>query len=327
MARSTLARPPLVPDCRVMNAIDYDIRRLVQRADCLAWAAATRPGIRILDLPGSRVRVRVAGQGQRTLVFACDMPNVVESYDELIRLLGDQYRILCWEQPGFGFSYPKPGFGFGLDDYVAVMGAMLEALALGPYVVVAPCQNVYQALLVADRWPQLVESVVLMQAVRWRDMRPFAVWAMKQFAFAGAFIPAFGAQISGTPWVGQLLWASMERRIARRTHPHVIYRAHERRARFEQIAQPLYAAHEHGACACFASAFQHYFDYEGALPRVRQPALVLWASADRGHARSDPKALLEYAPHATWREIPETGHHLELENPEAVSAAIREFLR
>jgi pimeloyl-ACP methyl ester carboxylesterase len=327
MARPALFRLPLALDGRGMNAIDYDIRRLAQRADCLTWAAATRPGIRILDLPGSRVRVRVAGRGERTLVFACDMPNVVESYDELVRLLGDQYRIVCWEQPGFAFSYPKAGFGFGLEDYAAVMGAMLEALAFKSYVVVASCQNVYQALLVADRWPHLVESVVLMQAVRWQEMRPFAVWAMKQFAFAGAFIPAFGDRIVGTPWVGQWLWASMERRIARRTHPHVIYRAQERKARFEQITQPLYAAHEHGACACFASAFQHYYEYEAALPCVRQPALVLWASADRGHAQSDPKGLLEYAPHATWREIPETGHHLELENPEAVSTAIREFLR
>jgi pimeloyl-ACP methyl ester carboxylesterase len=54
--------------------------------------------------------------------------------------------------------------------------------------------------------------------------------------------------------------------------------------------------------------------------------MVLWASADRGHARSDPKALLDYVPGARWVEIPDTGHHLELENPEAVTKAIREFL-
>jgi len=64
-----------------MNEIEYHIRRLARRDDCLAWAAATRPGIRILDLPGSRIRVRVAGRGERTSMFACDMPNVVESYE------------------------------------------------------------------------------------------------------------------------------------------------------------------------------------------------------------------------------------------------------
>jgi pimeloyl-ACP methyl ester carboxylesterase len=308
-----------------MSAIDCDIRRLSRRSDCLTWATNTRAGIRILDLPGARVRVRIAGRGDATLVFACDMPNVVESYDEIIRLLGDHYRIVCWEQPGFGFSYPSAGFEFTLASYVSVMIAMLETLELGPYTLVSPCQNVYQALMVADQRPELVQRLVLMQAVRWRDMFGFADWAISRFVFAGAFIPVFGKEIVRTPYLGQLLWAGIEAQIARRTHPHVIYRANERQERFKQISDPLYAAHEHGACACFASAYQRYFDPNVYIPTAVQPTLILWANADQGHAQSNPKALLEYAPHARWIEIPDTGHHLDLENPEAVAKAIREF--
>lgn len=322
MPQSTTTGP------RRMNAIDFDIRRLQRRAPReTGWALSTRPGLRLLDLPKARVRVRVAGSGRRTLVFACDMPNVVESFDEIIRLLGTEHRIVCFEQTGFGFSHPKPGFDFSLRDYADTMAAMLEALDLGPYVLVSPCQNVYQALLVAHERPRLVEALVLMQAVRWREMRAFADWAMDRFALAGALIPARGRWIAGTPWLGQWLWAGMERGIARRTHPHVIHKAAERRARFRQIAEPLYAAHEHGACACFGSAYQRYFDPRVTIPQAAQPALVLWADADRGHAHSDPRALLDYVPQAQWRRIEDTGHHLELENPEAVCAAISEFLR
>lgn len=313
------------------SAIDFDIRRLALRArrDGFGWATSTRPGIRMLDLPTAHVRVRLAGRGERTLVFACDMPNVVESYDEIIRLLGDEFRIVVFEQAGFGFSYPKEGFGFRLVDYVAVMAEMLRRLDLGRYTLVSPCQNVFQALLLAEAHPDLVERLVLMQAVRWPQMLEFAGWAMDRFALAGACIPVFGRRIAGTPHLGQLLWAGMERGIARRTHPHVIYRAAERPARFRQIVEPLYAAHEHGACTCFGSAYQRYYGKETRqqrIPVVSKPALVLWASADRGHARSDPRALLDYVPQAQWREIADTGHHLELENPEAVTQAIREFM-
>jgi pimeloyl-ACP methyl ester carboxylesterase len=308
-----------------MTAIDFDIRRLARRTDCLAWAASTRPGIRLLDLPGAHVRIRVAGRGARTLVFACDMPNVVESYDEIIRLLGDDYRILCWEQPGFGFSYPKPGFGFTLGDYAGVMAAMLEAAGMAPYTLVSPCVNVFQALLVADAHRALIERLVLMQAVRWPDMAAFGDWAMGRFALAGAYIPVFGKELARIPYVGQCLWAGMERGIARRTHPHVIHRAKERPERFHQISDPLYAAHDHGACACFASAYQNYYDPRATIPIASVPTLVLWASADRGHVHSDPKALLDYAPHGEWLEIADTGHHLELENPEAIASAIRRF--
>jgi hypothetical protein len=45
------------------------------------------------------------------VVFACDMPKVVESHDETIRPLVDEHRLVFREQPGFGFSYPKPGIG------------------------------------------------------------------------------------------------------------------------------------------------------------------------------------------------------------------------
>jgi hypothetical protein len=100
-----------------MTAQELDIRRLERRtrgsgrqprdAD---WPSSTRPGIRIVDLPTAQVRVRIASHGPRTLVFACDMPNVVESYDVLFHLLQDDFRVVCFEQPGFGFSYPKRGF-------------------------------------------------------------------------------------------------------------------------------------------------------------------------------------------------------------------------
>jgi pimeloyl-ACP methyl ester carboxylesterase len=41
---------------------------------------------------------------------------------------------------------------------------------------------------------------------------------------------------------------------------------------------------------------------------------------------SDPKALLDYAPNAQWIQIADTGHHLDLERPEKVARAIRDFL-
>ena len=308
-----------------MTAIDFDVRRLSPRIGRFDWARSTRPGIRILDLPYANVRVRIAGRGDHTLVFACDMPNVVESYDEIVRLLGDRYRVVAWEQPGFGFSYPKPGFGFTLDHYVRAMIDMLDQLGLGPYTIVSSCQNVYQALRVADGRPDLVARLVLMQAVRWPDNIAWAGWAMNQFVLAGTFMPFVGKQIVRTPYLGQFLWAAMEGSIARRTHPHIIHRAKERPERFEQIAHPLYAAHKHGACTCFASAYQNYFESDLEIPMTTKPTVVVWANADFGHAGSDPKALLDYAPHASWIELSDTGHHLDLENPEAIAAILRDF--
>jgi pimeloyl-ACP methyl ester carboxylesterase len=311
-----------------MAAIDFDIRRLERRASRLdpKWTVGTREGIRILELPTARVRVRVAGRGEMTLVFATDMPNVVESYDHVIGLLETDYRIVVFEQVGFGFSYPKRGFTFTRRAYVDAMADMLNALGMAPYTLVSPCVNVFTALSVAKENPSLVKRLVLMQAVEWNDQCKWAGWAIDRFMLAVAFMPRGGKEIVSTRYLGQWAWASAERRLPRRTHPHVIYRSKERPELFRRITDPLYAAHEHGACSCFASSFQNYFHAADQIPVVSQPVLILWATADRGHAKANPKALRAYAPHAVWVEVPDTGHHLDLENPEAVTHAIRRFM-
>jgi len=312
-----------------MKGYDFDIWRLQRRARRLdpQWAAKTRPGIHLIDLPTTKVRVRVAGTGNRTVVFACDMPNVVENYDEVIRLLGNDYRIVCFEQPGFGFSYPKRGFTFTRQAYANALADVLRELAMGPYILAFPCVSIFYGLVVAQQHPDLIEQLVLMQATTWSQQRVWAAKVVGRFLLVTAALPLFGTQVTATPYLGQAVWAAVEPSFARRTHPHVIYKAAERQELFQRLTLPLYEAFDHGACNCMSSAFQHYFtDAEAAMPRVSQPTLILWATGDRSHKTSDSHGLTAYAPNAAWQEIPDTGHHLDLENPEAVTGAIKRFL-
>jgi pimeloyl-ACP methyl ester carboxylesterase len=307
-----------------MHAYEFDSWRLERRAqhDVWSWATSTREGIRIIDLPTSYVRVRVAGHGRRTIVFPCDMPNVVENHDEIFRLLQNDYRVVSYEQPGFGFSYPKRGFDFSRRAYADVLAALLAALGPGPYTLAAPCVSTFYALQVAREHPEWVDSLVLMQATTWQRQCEWARLVMDRFALVAAFLPFVGEPVTRTPGLGQLLYAGIEPKFARRTHRHAIHRSRQRPELFRQIVQPLYAAFEHGACNCMASAYQRYFDPSAQIPPVTQPALILWASADMSHQHSDSRGLLRYAPRAHWQEIPDTGHHLEVENAKAVASAI-----
>ncbi|SDN83376.1 alpha/beta fold hydrolase [Afipia sp. GAS231] len=312
-----------------MNGYDFDIWRLQRRRRQLdlGWAATTRPGIRFIDLPTTRIRVRVAGRGNRTIVFACDMPNVVDNYDDVIRLLENDYRIVVFEQPGFGFSHPKAGFDFTRQAYADALAGMLRELAIGPYILAFPCVSNFYALSVAKQHPDLVEKLVLMQASDWSRQCEWAGTVIGRFVLVTMGLPVLGTQMTATPYLGQATWAAVEPWFARRTHHHVIYKSSERPELFARLSKPLYEAYEHGACHCFASAFQHFFcDSESEIPVVDQPALILWATGDRSHHVSNSRGLMNYAPHARWQEIADTGHHLDLENPKAVTGAIRRFL-
>jgi pimeloyl-ACP methyl ester carboxylesterase len=312
-----------------MKGYEFDTWRLQRRARHLdpQWVTMTRSGIRLIDLPTTQVRVRVAGTGSRTIVFACDMPNVVENYDEVIQQLGSDYRVVCFEQPGFGFSYPKPGFTFTRRAYADALAGMLRELAMGPYILAFPCVSIFYGLTVAQQHAGLIERLVLMQATSWPRQCAWAAKVVGRFLLATAALPLFGTQVTATPFLGQAVWAATEPSFARRTHRHVIYKAAERQELFNRLATPLYAAFDHGACNCMPSAFQHYFtDDETAIARVNQPTLILWATGDRSHKTSDSHGLMAYAPNATWQEVPDTGHHLELENPEVIAGAIKQFL-
>ena len=312
-----------------MHAYEFDNWRLARRArrETWSWATSTREDIRIIDLPTSHVRVRIVGQGQRTIVFPCDMPNVVENHDEVIRLLQDDYRVVSYEQPGFGFSYPKRNFDYTRRAYADTLTELLRALGPGPYTLAAQCVSTFYALQVAYEQPKLVDSLVLMQATEWPRQCEWAKQVMKGFGLLAAYLPLIGEPVTRTPGLGQLLYASIEPKFARRTHPHVIHRANERQELFRALTGPLYAAFEHGACNCMASAYQRYFDPNSTIPKVTQPSLVLWANADQSHQTSDSRGLLHYAPQADWQELPNTGHHLEIENAPAVTDAIKTWLR
>lgn len=315
-----------------MRAVDIDILRLSRRLSTMDRETITgsRPGIQLLELDDSYVRIRTAGVGPRTIVVACDPPNVVENYDAVIAALEADFRVVVFEQPGFGFSYPKAGFDFTRRDYARVLTQVLDRLGHGPYVLAFPCIAIFHALQVAFDRPELVDKLVLMQATSWTTQRKWVTQVIGTFSSLLSGITEFsdiGEKVTAMPFLGQGVWAVAEPSFARQTHKYAVYRSAQRPALFKALLDPLEDAFERGACNCMASSYQNYFlDDESDIPVVKQETLVLWANKDWMHRNSDPQGLLRYTPQAHWEEIPYTGHHLDLENPQAVTAAIRRFL-
>src|SRR5262245_33906170 len=132
-----------------MDGTTYDIRRLAPRIEATRpWAVATRPGLRIVELPSTQVRVRVAGTGPR-VVFACDPPNVIEQYDDIIERLAPDFTVIVFEQPGFGFSFPKAGWTFTRREFADALLGLLATLGMAPYALAFPCVSTYYGMQVA----------------------------------------------------------------------------------------------------------------------------------------------------------------------------------
>ena len=126
---------------RVATWIDTVVPNIRSRSIAQSSEFNSRPGIANLQLSTTLIRYRMVGDGPQTLVLAADPPVVIEQYDELIQCLKDDFRVIVFELPGFGFSLPRSGFRF---DFA-------------------------KAIDIAARFPSLVSGVVLVQAPSWGE--------------------------------------------------------------------------------------------------------------------------------------------------------------
>lgn len=300
-----------------MDATWVDTLRLTRRGrrhDVEGWASGTRTGARFVDLPRARLRVRVGGEapagGAPTVVFACDPPNVVEHYDALLGLLAPRFRSVCVELPGFGFSTPKRGFGFSLEEYARTVADLLTALGAGPYLLAFPCVWAYAALGVAAERPELVSRLLLVQAPSWAEE---VGWSRR--IDRRGFIR--------TPFVGQALMASRPRQVAERWYRAALPRG---ASGSEEFLGPARRAFEHGACFCLGSFTQAWFGGRApAFPTPSQPVLAVWGASDRSHGATDRRSILEHVPHAAYLEYEDAGHFPELERAERFVETLGEF--
>lgn len=227
---------------------------------------------------------------------------MIEHYDRLVQLLAPHLRVVCFDLPGYGFSFPSRGFDFAPSHFVGVVAALLERLGDGPYVLAFPCIAGLIAIKLAVDRPRLVSHLVVVQCGSWPEQ---VRWAQRVDKTFGGII--------GTPIAGQLAMA-----VGKRLNARFWYRAAlPAGADTRPFLNPALWAFRYGGCFCLASSFQAFGRAEiPEIGEVTQPALVLWGLKDRTHRRTDRRSVQSYVPHAQWAEFERAGHFPEIEEPE-----------
>jgi pimeloyl-ACP methyl ester carboxylesterase len=257
------------------------------------------------------MRVRDVGHGTRTLVFVCDMPMLIEHHAALFALLRGDFRVLCLELPGLGFSQPAAGFDFSLISQAAAVRQVLEQLSVRDCVLAFGCVGAYLALLLAHELPQIVNGVVLMQAGAWEAQLRWA----RRIDFRGRGVVA-------TPYLGQVAVGCFSRSIAKSW----IRGALGRKELAAELSKKSDLALRAGASWALASLTQSYFGRSApAFQPVRQESLLVWGERDRTHRKTDPSGALSYLPRGRLVRFERAGHFPEIEEPEEFARLMRSF--
>lgn len=257
--------------------------------------------IGFLEFEEYLVRYRLTGEGDRTIVFLPNPPNMIEHYDRLVQLLSPHFKILLLELPGFGFSIPKNiSYTYSIEAATQVVCRVLDELKLRKNILAFPCTGGFIALKMAELRPGLVSDVVSIQTLCWKEQEEWANNIHQRIPIKSPFQGHF------------YFWFSKEK-VAKRWYERVVPDEATRTA----LINTALSNFKKGAHYALASAFQALFN--GVAPKLKPTnvnALIIWGSADKSHQRQHKWSMLQYFLNFEPLEFDTAGHFPELERPE-----------
>lgn len=261
-----------------------------------------------MRLNGADIYYEDTGGDGEPIVFAHGLLWSGRMFDAQVAALRDRYRCVTFDFRGQGQSAVTPN-GYDMDTLSDDAAALIEALGIAPCHFAGLSMGGFIGMRLAARRPELLRSLILLETAG--DAEPPAnVRRYRQFLFvarllgpgavAGRVMPVmFSRSFLGDP-LRDAERAEWQRRAAANDRVGV------RLATLGVIERP---------------------SVEGELARIAVPTLVIEGEEDTAVPPERAKRTAERIPGARLVMIPHAGHTSTVEEPEAVTAVIEEFLR
>jgi pimeloyl-ACP methyl ester carboxylesterase len=278
----------------------------------LAWAPELP--IRFVDVAGVRLRYVVTGEGP-DLVLLHTLRTQLDMFQKVIPILARRFRVYALDLPGHGYS-DIPAVDYPADFFVDTVATALDRLGVRDATVVGESIGGSIALQLAARHHPAVARVVAVNAYDYaggRGLRRSS--ALANLLFGVNDVPVLGATVGrlrSYPVVRQVLRGGIQRRAA--LSP--------------ALAREIYqVGNRRGHARGFASLVRHWASWDAGRAeygRIDRPVLLVYGDHDwsREHERLDDAARI---PGAELRTVPDAGHFLSLDAPEALAAAVLDW--
>lgn len=264
----------------------------------------------LLPLPGRRVQagniklfVTDSGGDCIPLVFLHGLGWTHGLWRHQRQRYDQRWRVIAGDNRGHGQSDTPPG-PYSLEGMAQDWLAALDTMGIDRFVLVGFSQGGRVAQLMATLAPERLHALVVMgagcrsnasgsevMARRIEAMRTSPVEGARA-AMASIFSPGF-----------------MEREAA--------FMAHFLNERAQQPVEPLVASMQ---------AMQPAGDVRAALARVSCPTMVIVGDADQLCPVDAASEVADALPHAEFHVVPDAGHMVTIEQPDAIDALLDAFL-
>ncbi|MGB7412969.1 MAG: alpha/beta hydrolase [Thermosynechococcaceae cyanobacterium] len=266
--------------------------------------------MKLLQTQAGTLRILDTGGNKQPLMMVPDGPCVLEHYADLIELLSPDFRVVCFDLPGFGFSYPAFGFDFSVSKMADTVVEVMDLLNIPCAVLAFTCANSFFALHVAKHHPERVSHLILGQTP--------SLQAMRQWD--DQMIP----KLLHVPYVGQMIMAGLTRKISVGWYDRALPKRSEQKAQFTLFADQ---ALKSGGCFCLASFVQGLSKTQDCeISDVSTPTLLIHSNKDLSHRQTNFSSLRDHVPTADIMTFKGCGHFPDLERPQAYAKQIKQFV-
>jgi 3-oxoadipate enol-lactonase len=255
-------------------------------------------------IDGVAIEYEASGSGSALLLFHA-FPLGLSMWEAQAEALSATHRVVRFDARGFGGS--APGEGPLTMERIADDGAaLLDHLGIARAVVGGCSMGGYAAFAFVRRHPQRLAGLVLQDTRAGAD----SAEAQANRATLAARVLAEGAPAAVEAFLPKLVGET-----SHRERPALVAGLQERilASSPQGIANAL-----HGLAA--------RVDSRETLPTIGVPTLVLVGAEDVLTPPAEASTMSAAIPRARLDVIPRAGHLANLENPEAVNAALRAFL-
>jgi pimeloyl-ACP methyl ester carboxylesterase len=273
--------------------------------------------IREIDTELGVLRYHEAGEGEPLLLLHGSGPGVTgwRNYRGVLDDLSERFHCYVLEFPGFGVSDPGPGHPMAMATQS--VGVFLDALGIGPVLVVGNSMGGIVAMNVAKDEPKRVSKLVTIGGVG----RPVLSSGPSEGIKLLMEFTDEPTRAKLIRWLRSMVFDQalvtdelIEERWALATEPTTL-----------EIARRMYSTAAFGA-AMKAAAAAPTAPYWSQLGRIEAPTLLTWGRDDRVSPLDMALVPARDIPNCELHVFPKCGHWAMIEAREAWLGTVIEFL-
>lgn len=263
-----------------------------------------------LDTDFGKIRIFDSGGSKPVIINVPDAPNTIEHQINLLQELSKSYRVVCYEYPGTGFSYPNPKFNYSFDHGAELIFQVMDILRIEITSLIFSCSNGYYALNAAMASNQRFEHIFIIQTpsissiINWTEIS----------------VPS----ILKIPVIGQISNKVLVKKLAHVWYDVALPRGSECKNEFSAKAHHSLTQ---GSCFCLSSLVQGLSKEKHKVLKLYSSKVTLvWGLKDFSHRNTLKTSILEHVKDCEVVEFSECGHFPELENTSKFVKLVNERL-